>query len=252
MKNIRYISYGFAVCLLVTGLSAQTAPDSSAANSSADQTSTTASGETVKLPSFQVNDTSDKGYLAANSVSATKIATRIADLPFAVSAFTPQFIADTGAQNIGDIVQYAAGVSNGSNGYVFAADFYVRGFLQYPETNGFFEGTNGNNYVDVANIERVEVVKGPASLLYGQIQPGGTVNYVTKSPQPKAFRSINAEFGSYNYGRVTLDVNQPLLGDKVEARLVYSYEGDYQFVKPGRDVQTVFAPSLKWNITPEL
>ena len=215
---------------------------------------TTEDNGTVKLPSFTVNDTQDKGYLAANSVSATRISTPIADLPFAVSAFTPQFISDVGAQDIGDIVQYSAGVSNGSNGFTFQADFYLRGFQQYPEENGFYEGPHGNNYVDSANIDRVEVVKGPASLTLRAktIQPGGTVNYITKQPMPNAFVTATGEFGSYNFGRASVDVNQPLLGNTLLFRFNGSIENNLEYVQPGHDVIKVLAPSLKWNVTPIL
>ena len=248
MNNIRLLGFGLAASLFATGLFAQVAspplPD--------DSIPAPNSPDVVKMSTFTVNDTSDKGYLAANSVSATRVASKISDLPFAVSAFTPQFIADVGAQDIGDIVQYAAGLSNGSNGYVFASDFYVRGFLQYPETNGFYEGPHGNNYVDSSNIDRVEVVKGPASLLYGQIQPGGTVNYITKSPMPTAFQSLQIEGGSYNYGRTILDVNQPLVGQTVLFRFVGSFENNFEFVQPGHDVVSMLAPSLTLNPFPNL
>jgi len=246
MKHLRHLCSGFAACLFVTGLAAQTAPTAPAPQP-ADPTT-----DTVKLPSFNVNDTQDKGYLAANSVSATRISTPISDLPFAVSAFTPQFIADVGAQDIGDIVQYSAGVSNGSNGYTFAADFYLRGFQQYSEENGFYEGPHAQNYVDSSDIERVEVVKGPASLLYGQIQPGGTVNYITKQPEDKAFATAIGEFGSYNFGRASVDVNQPLPGKTLEFRFNASVENNFEFVQPGHDVVKVLAPALKWNVTPIL
>src|SRR6266496_962094 len=94
-----------AIGLLGTGLSAQQTPARPATG--------TSSGDLVSLPSFEVNANTDKGYLAANSVSATRISTPIADLPFAVSAFTQQFITDINARELTDIVTYAAGVSNG-------------------------------------------------------------------------------------------------------------------------------------------
>src|ERR1043165_1033520 len=78
------------------------------------QTSTSAaaaaSEEVVKLSEFQVSTTADKGYRAGNSVSATRIDTPIKDLPFAVSAFTQQFITDIGARDLFDVVQYAPSV----------------------------------------------------------------------------------------------------------------------------------------------
>ncbi|OAM87370.1 hypothetical protein OH491_27295 [Termitidicoccus mucosus] len=64
------------------------------------------------LPEIRVSTTQDKGYLAANSVSATRISTPIKDLPFAVSAFTEQFIEDVGAHDLWDIVQFAPSVTS--------------------------------------------------------------------------------------------------------------------------------------------
>ncbi len=89
-----------------TAVRAQT---STAAPSGASAPSTSAPADTVVLPSFSVTTSQDKGYLAANSVSATRINTPISDLPFSVSAFTQQFIQDTGANDLYDIVKYAAG-----------------------------------------------------------------------------------------------------------------------------------------------
>src|SRR4051812_17187143 len=68
----------------------------------------------VELPTFAVSTKQDKGYRAGNSVSGTRIDTPIKDLPFAVNAFTQQFITDIGARNLSDIVAYAPGVTSGA------------------------------------------------------------------------------------------------------------------------------------------
>jgi iron complex outermembrane receptor protein len=205
---------------------------------------------TVELPSFSVTTTQDKGYLAANSVSATRINTPIADLPFSVSAFTQQFIEDTGATDLYDIVKYAAGVTSGAKEFNAGEDsFTIRGFQQSPERNGFNEGGGGNVYVDPVNIERVEVVKGPSALLYGQVAPGGTVNYITKTPQDGYFVTLNAGFGSDEYYRGTIDANVPIIPGVLLFRFNGAYENGFQFENiTNRSETTVLSPSLTWNI----
>ncbi|MBW4968453.1 TonB-dependent receptor plug domain-containing protein, partial [Pseudoalteromonas sp. CR1] len=63
---------------------------------------------------------------------------------------------------------------------------------------------------DAANIERIEVLKGPAASLYGRGDPGGTVNIVTKKPQPQAFTTLQTSAGSWDRYRTAVDVNTPL------------------------------------------
>src|SRR6202030_1157531 len=134
----------------------------------------------IKLSAFTVSTNKDVGYLASNSVSATRTNTPIKDLPFSISAFTPQFMADINARDLFDVVRYAPGVTTGGREFTGGnASYVIRGFQQAPEIDGFTAGAAGI-YVDTANVERVEVVKGPASILYGAIAPGGTVNYITK------------------------------------------------------------------------
>lgn len=205
----------------------------------------------IMLPSFEVTTTQDKGYLAENSVSATRINTPIADLPFSISAFTQQFIEDTGATDLYDVVKYTAGVTSGAKEFNAGADsFTIRGFQQAPERNGFNEGGGGNVYVDPVNLERVEVVKGPAALLYGQVSPGGTVNYITKTPQDKFFADIGIELGTHEYYRGTIDLNQPLIGDTLLFRFNAAYENGFEYENIGTQARTtVLSPSLTYKIT---
>ena len=210
--------------------------------------------ETIELPSFTVTSTQDKGYLAANSVSATRIATAIANLPFSVSTFNSQFMTDIQARDLTDIARYAAGVANGSRGFNAGDDgIMARGFQQYPVHDGFFEGggSGGNVVVDSYNFERVEVVKGPASLLYGQINPGGTVNYITKKATDKAFADFNFQGGSYNFERATLDVNQPI-GGNLFLRVNGMWENAFQNVVLSKSQSMGFDPTLTWKPTKNL
>ncbi|HET7538133.1 MAG TPA: TonB-dependent receptor, partial [Candidatus Didemnitutus sp.] len=204
--------------------------------------------DAYQLPNFTVSTSQDKGYRAGNSVTATRIDTPIKDLPFTISAFTDQFINDIGARELPDIVTFAPGVTSGAKEFVAGnTRFSIRGFDgdTQPQRNGFI----GNRYVDTANIARVEIVKGPASLLYGQITPGGTVNYITKRPTDKAATSIRAEVGSDAFYRGELDTNLPL-NSRVETRFVAAYEHAMEWAETGAGDSWVIAPSATFKLTP--
>src|ERR1019366_967476 len=117
--------------ITVTTLPAQVAPAPTVAAQNA--------GEVQQLPSFQVNDTEDKGYKASNAISGTGFNEKIQDLPFALTAITNEFITDIGATNLMDAASMAAGVkaathygTNGENAIL------IRGFQQYPEQDGVY------------------------------------------------------------------------------------------------------------------
>lgn len=234
---------GAAFAALAVTLSAQTPsptpPPAPAAGSDAE-------GETLVLSTFTVSTTQDQGYRAGNSVSATRIDTPIKNLPFSINAFTEQFIADTGARDLQDIVKYAPGVTGAGREFVSGnTRFNIRGFdTSTPQRNGFV----GARYVDPVNIQRVEVVKGPASLLYGAIEPGGTVNYITKKPFERRSVRFGQDIGYYDFSRTTLDVNMPIVAGKLLARVNALYENGPNPGGPTDDSRWVFAPSLTWVI----
>jgi iron complex outermembrane receptor protein len=205
-----------------------------------------AGDDVIRLSEFQVSTSADKGYRAGNSVSATRIDTPIKDLPFAISAFTSQFIADIGARDLFDVVQYAPSVTSAGREFNAGNSVYnIRGFDQAPQHNGFV----GEGYVDTASIERVEVVKGPSSLLYGQVAPGGTVNYITKRPGAKPFTVVGAQLGTHNFWRTSLDVNQPLAGKTLLFRFNGTFENGLEYIEPGKQRTTVLAPVITWRLT---
>lgn len=197
------------------------------------------------MNAFQVSTSSDVGYRAGNSVSATRIDMPIKDLPFSISAFTPQFIADVGARDLWDVVQFAPSVTSAGKEFNAGNSVYnIRGFDQTPQHNGFV----GEGYVDTISVERVEVVKGPSSVLYGQVAPGGTVNYITKRPGAKAATTINGQVGTQSFARASLDLNQPLVGDKLLFRFNGAWENGFEYIKPGKVRTTVIDPVFTWRM----
>ncbi|HRG55245.1 MAG TPA: TonB-dependent receptor [Lacunisphaera sp.] len=202
---------------------------------------------TVELPTFTVSTSQDKGYRATNSVSATRVDTPIKDLPFSISAFTSQFIEDIGALELLDIVSFAPGVTSGAKEFTQGNNRYsIRGFDGdvTPQRNGF----RGNRYVDSANIDRVEVVKGPASLLYGQITPGGTVNYITKRPTDKSSVKIKQQFGTDSFWRTDLDINRVLVDGRLNGRFIGSYENSLAWANPSAGHSGLIAGSLDFKV----
>lgn len=206
-----------------------------------------ATDEIVRLSEFQVTTSADKGYRPGNSVSATRIEVAIKDLPFSVNAFTEQFISDVGARDLIDVVRYAPGVTSAGREFNGGNTRYnIRGFDQLsPQRNGFV----GTAYVDTVNVQRVEIVKGPASILYGQIQPGGTVNIITKLPSAKRFAAIGQQIGSDNFFRTTVDVNQPLRGENLVLRFNGAWENASEHIDPSKARTWVIAPTLAWKVT---
>ncbi len=206
-----------------------------------------ADGPVYELPAFNVSASQDRGYRAGNSVSATRIDTPIKNLPFSVNAFTEDFISDIGARSLEDILNFAPGITNAGREFgTGSTKVNVRGFESDPQRNGF----PSSGYIDAATIARVEVVKGPASLLYGQIAPGGVVNYLSKRPLDKKSYAFDQSIGSYNYLRSTADLNQPLVKDKLLFRFNGVWENGFEYVDKADSETTVIAPVITWKVTP--
>lgn len=207
--------------------------------------------EVVSLSEFTVEESSVSGYRAGTALSATRTNVAIRDLPVSLQVFTEEFIADQLSSDLDDVVRFASGVTkSGAAGFTDrgTAEFTLRGFqTPFVLRNGF----RRTQLVDTTNIERVEVVKGPASLLYGQIQPGGVINYVTKRPQFTAQQELNVRVGSYDLYRAQLNLTGPIgTGGKLAYRLDAS-AGTRQAVEWFYQQDDVFvSPSLLWRPAP--
>jgi iron complex outermembrane recepter protein len=138
--------------------------------------SSPAGDEPVELSAFTVTESSDTSYIASESVTGTRVATLIKDLPFAVSVVTSEFMNDFDFFDIASDLTYVANLNNvdtqgNSNLRGYGATFYMR--------NGFYR----LGLVDRVNIDRIEVIKGPNAAIYGSTSPAGLINIVTKRPR---------------------------------------------------------------------
>ena len=195
-----------------------------------------------------------QGYRATRSSSATKTDTAIRDIPQAISVVPASVLKDLGSTRVERALDFAGGVSKQNNfGGLTLYEYSVRGFTTSEFYKDGFSANRGYpSTPDAANIERIEVLKGPAASLYGRGDPGGTVNIVTKKPQPEAFTTLQTSAGSWDRYRTALDINTPLdeQGD-VLSRVNLAVEDNHSF-RDHVDSQRVFvAPSISWQLNPD-
>ncbi len=197
---------------------------------------------TLVLSPFEVKSDKDYGYLKTNSATATRIGMEIQKVPMAVSVLSSDFIQDTNMRDLTGLLTYTASASGDprfnmtrpSNEATPQGGFTLRGFpVNVILRNGVLLYSTKFN---VDNVDRVELVKGPAAVFFGQGYPGGVINYVTKRPEfTKIPTKLRYTFGQDNLNRGTLDSNQ-VFSDKAAMRVVAGWENSdgqhrYEFTK---------------------
>ncbi|MGC9452364.1 MAG: TonB-dependent siderophore receptor [Oceanipulchritudo sp.] len=175
-----------------------------------------------ELSPYEVSTSGDVGYLATNSTSGTRTNMLIQNLPQSLLVVPQEILEDLNATTLFEAIEYAGGLTQGSDQDT-PNNVYIRGFqTDWPLRNGI---KRVGAVLDAANIERVEVVKGPAAILYGQSGLGGVINYITRKPQEKFFGSFTQIVGSHERFRSELDVNVPLTASgKLLSRGIFAFE----------------------------
>lgn len=193
------------------------------------------------------------GYVAYASTTATKSDTPIVDTPQSISVVTRQQMTEQNAQTLNAAVRYTSGVTAESRGGL--ATRYdllkVRGFDADTYWNGLKLLGNGMYSVpqlDPYLMERVEVLKGPVSVLYGQASAGGVIDQQSKLPSQKPLHEVGIEFGNYRHKQATFDFSGPL---DAGGHYLYRFAGlarseDGQ-VATTRNERIAIAPSFTWR-----
>lgn len=219
-------------------------------------TPTSASDETVKLSEFTVSTDSDRGYGATNAYTATRIGIPIIQTPISVQVVTAQLMEDQAVRDFQGALKFVSGISGDSQNFdaptnaTGSASFTIRGFVPTLFLrNGF---RRPGNFV-VENAERVEIIKGPASVFFGQAAPGGLINVITRKPSSTPSASIDYTYGSYAFNKARLDATGPL-GAKtgLSYRLFVSYEDSEDWRDYVSGKASVIAPSISWKPTRNL
>lgn len=192
------------------------------------------------------------GYRVPNTSSATKTDTPLRDIPQSIQVIPQQVIKDQQATRLTDVLKNAPGVVVGSRSPRDPLNVIkIRGFDAFSDT--LLNGIQDRSISSVgfgSNIERVEVLKGPASVLFGQGGLGGKVNLVTKQPLRDPFYSVETSVGSYNSYSGTIDLSGPLNDSKtVLYRLNASAGTNESFIDFYDQQQYLIAPTLSWQIS---
>ncbi|GAA4307705.1 TonB-dependent receptor [Compostibacter hankyongensis] len=200
---------------------------------------------TAALQEVEVIGRSEKSYKNTFSFSGTKTETALKYIPQAISYVTKEVIQDQQAFRTMDIVKNVSGLNVFStNNY----DFTLRGFRTHDVLlNGLRLTGDGWNQSVLPNVERVEVIKGPASALFANTDPGGTINIVTKKPLDENRKALNFATGSYNTYRLAADFTGPMNKEKTllyRLNLAYQNAGSFRKLQGGQNV--VAAPSVSF------
>ncbi|MNK16368.1 Ferrichrome-iron receptor precursor [compost metagenome] len=192
------------------------------------------------------------GYVATASVSATKTDTPLIETPQSVSVVTREQMTEQGAQTLNQVLRYTPGVATESRGATATRldQFTVRGFSASTYLDGLrvFGGRDALPQVDAFRLERVDVLKGPASVIYGQGGPGGVVNQISKRPTEETLREVEVQVGNYDFRRANFDFGGPMDEEgKYLYRLVGSgYMSDGQ-VNDTKERRYFVSPAFTWR-----
>jgi iron complex outermembrane receptor protein len=195
----------------------------------------------------------ETGYRVPNASTATKTDTALRDIPQSIQVVPKQVIEDQGATRASEILRNVSGVVSNTGPSGVGEQFTVRGFIgnELGTGNEYRNGFRalGLGSFNTNNIEQVEVLKGPASVLYGQLEPGGIINFVTKKPLDRPYYAGDLEIGSYSFYRPSLDISGPLTKDKrLLYRLNVAYENSDSFVNfVDREIFQI-SPSFTYKI----
>ncbi|EJM34378.1 TonB-dependent siderophore receptor [Pseudomonas sp. GM33] len=193
-----------------------------------------------------------QGYVAKRTAAGTKTDTALVEVPRSISVVTRQQMDDRNAHTLDAAVRYLPGITASSYGSDTRADWLrVRGFepTQFLDGLPLPKGVYANPKQETWNLDRLALLRGPASSVYGQTPPGGLLDMVSRRPSAEASSEIQLQYGSDNHRQINF-ASTGKIDD--EGRFLYGVSG---VVRDGGtqidhidDKRYNIAPSLTWNI----
>ncbi len=216
----------------------------------ADEAAQPEAGEDEEIE-IVVTGEQEEGYSVPNASTATRTDTPLRDIPQSIQVIPQQVLEDQQVVELNEALRNVSGVTFSGTSYGFTYNFNIRGFENAPTLRDGFRQFENTGVPETTNLERVEVLKGPASILYGEIQPGGVINLVTKKPLSQPFYEAEVQIGNYGFFRPRIDISGPLDSEeKVLYRLNAAYQSADSFLNYDTEIQRYFvAPTLTWKIS---
>lgn len=205
------------------------------------------------LPTTTISGTSEQqSYKTSESKSAMKIDAPLRDIPQTVNVVPQSVIKDQGATSLEDVLKNVPGIGL-SNGDGQRDQITIRGFSAIGDI--FVDGFRDDAlyYRDLSNIERVEVIKGPAAVLYGRGSSGGLINNVSKKPNFSPLQEVGVSFDSEGQRRTQFDAGwaDQQMGDKA-FRVTGAFEDSDTFRDDGYIDRKAIAPSAYFRLSDDL
>jgi outer membrane receptor protein involved in Fe transport len=239
---------------LLAGAAFASLPFISVASAQTTDASVPADDETIVMDIFDVTSSKDYGYLKTNSATATRIAMAVQNIPLNISILGEDFIKDTNIREISDVLRYSSSASGDNRMGIRAPGNSATpsGFMKlrgFPISQRLRNGVSRYTTYTVDNVDRIEIIKGPAAIFFGLGYPGGVINYVTKKPMfGKNFTDISYQYGGsgdiVGSHRLTFDQNTTLLPKKAAMRVV----GAWDKLKGDQDHEY----QKGWSLTPSM
>ena len=191
---------------------------------------TNASDDVVVLHPFEVTAKGDLGYRKLGTVTSSRVGVQLIKEPLAIEVISSELLKDFSVSEASHVFRYTSSVTVGEGEIGQAGIFTMRGFQMPRYLNGvrISSASSIEPFLDMENIDRVEIAKGSVGLFFANTTPNGVANYVTKTPQFIAANSLRLSYGSYNYSKVSLDMQNVIKERNIAWRLIsafYAHDG---------------------------
>lgn len=190
--------------------------------------------QTIVLSPFEVTAETDHGYQATQTLAGSRINTKLEDVGSAISVVTPEFLKDVGATDNKSLLGYTTNTEvggtqgnfrNASGGQTQDESYQFQNPNASTRVRGLTAADNTRNFFvtdipwDGYNVERIDMQRGPNSILFGLGSPAGIINATTRTAQHRTFGEVEMRYGSFGTNRVSLDVNYDLLPKELALRI---------------------------------
>lgn len=196
--------------------------------------------DVIVLDPFEVTSAGDRGYTTDRVISSTRFAVDADEVARSINVLNEKFLNDFAVTDLDDAEVYFAGVTHGGTDGIYN----IRGFTtQSP----YRDGIRQTEFSEGANVARVEVLKGPASILYGQMQPGGVVNRISKRPLAGAQTELQLHVGEHDFLRLQVDTTGPLHGEELLHRFIFAYQTNEDQQDFYQQERVLVNPMVTWH-----
>jgi iron complex outermembrane recepter protein len=192
----------------------------------------------------------DEGYNPSSASTATRIDTPLRDIPQSIQVVPREVIEDRNVRTVTEAVETVSGVLSGGTTFGSSGGSrIIRGFSQEGNLRNGFRDADSNVVTPVGTIEQIEVLKGPASVLFGALEPGGVINVITRQPLSEPYYNVAFELGNYGFYQPSIDLSGPLTeDDTLLYRFIVNYQNAGSIVDFVNSEQVTIAPSITLNL----